>query len=566
MMNDKYPSVDALMADPDVAGDYLEKREELDRLGRIHRCENDTLQFAIEYFSEAGNPGNDGNWDGFDVANKSESPEFHREINDIMSEVSENKVNAQVAVAAPRSHAKSSYLSKAFPIHQIVYRLRKYAIIISETPTVSKGNMEWIRNQMKFNVKLRNDFGALLSPKDQANMQDNSESFIAWYEEGEQRRQVALVEAASTGQALRGRNWNGSRPDLIVCDDLEDARPGGNASTPEQRARLRDWFSQTVVPLGDPKGERTAIVYMGTTVHFDALLMNVLYNRSDFETRIYRAIIDEPDNEDLWEQCRQIYTDRENPNRQADADVFYDEHKDEMLAGSKVLWDDVQPLYKLMRWKWDNGSKAFNTEYMNNPVDEESMIFDPNTFTYWDDIYYEHPANPQTHLITMGVDFALGKQRGDYSAVGIIAHDKDKGTDDVIEAYGERIKPDEFVQKVADFVIEYQPDVIAAEAVAAQEFFVETLKAELMNRGYPAHTRVKKIYSRTRKELRIETMLPDIESGAMRFSRKQSLLLEQFERYGQGANDDLPDAIEMAKSATKEGDAVVRTVRRMNRW
>src|SRR5699024_6770690 len=178
----------------------------------------------------------------------------------------------------------------------------------------------------------------------------------------------------------------------------------------------------------------------------------------------------------------------------------------------------------------------------------------------------EHNYNHTTHLVTMGVDFAMGKQRGDYSAVGVIAHDKEKGISDVIEAYGERISPDEFIDKIIDFVIKYEPDVIAAEATAAQEFFVDTLKQELMNRGYPAYTRVKKIYNRTRKELRIETMLPDIENSAMRLSRKQHLLIEQSERYGQGAHDDVIDAVEMAKSATKSRETVIRTVKRLRRW
>lgn len=553
---------------PEVIEDYLDKCNELKRLKRVNRCEDDTLQFAIEYFGEAKNPDNDGNWDGFDVADREESPGFHIEINDIMSEVSSDKVNAQVAVAAPRSHAKSTYLSKAFPIHQIVYRLRKYIIIISETPTVSKGNMEWIRNQMKFNVKLRADFGPLLSPKDQANIQDNSESFIAWNtSSGEQRKQIALVEAASTGQALRGRNWNGSRPDLIVCDDLEDARPGGNASTPEQRSKLRDWFSQTVVPLGDPKGERTAIVYMGTTVHFDALLMNVLYNRSDFETRVYRAIISDPINTELWEECRQIYINRDNPDRQADADTFYNEHEAQLLEGSEVLWDDVQPLYKLMKWKWDNGSKAFNTEYMNNPIDEESMIFNPEEFTYWDDFQPDRTFPYSEYTISLAVDFAMGKkERGDYSAISVVAKHKESGTIFVIDSYGDRIKPDEFIGKIVDYTLHHQPDVIAVESQAAQEFFADMLKVELANAGYPSYTRLKKIYQRTRKEMRIEALLPLIENKTLQFSRKHALLLEQFERYGQGAHDDLPDSLVMAIDASEEGDAVVRTVRRMNRW
>jgi len=543
--------------------EYYDKATELERLERIQRCEGNLLEFSIEYFSDARNAENDGNWDGFDITDVSEAPSFHREISEIMNVVSTEHVNAKIAAAAPRSHAKSTYLSKAFPVHEILYRKRKYTIIISETPAVSKANMEWIRNQLKYNAKLRADFGPLLSPKDQSNITDNSEAFIAWHPDGESRKQVALVEAASTGQALRGRNWNGTRPDLIVCDDLEDARPGGNASTPEQRSKLRDWFSQTVMPLGDPKGKRTAFVYMGTTVHFEALLMQVLYNRSDFTSKVYRAIIEQPERMDLWEQCRLIYVDRENPNRLADAQAFYAENEAEMLRGSKVLWPEVQPLWKLMTWKWDNGSKAFNTEYMNNPVDEESMIFNPETFTY-----YEGGITDFDHLtydISMGVDFAMGKERGDYSAITIIAKHKANGSIYVLDSYGERVNPTEFIKVIVDKVLEYEPDVVAAEAQAAQEFFVDTLINELSTAGYPSFTRVKKVKQRTRKEMRIEAMLPEIENGTIRFNKKHALLLEQFERYGQGGHDDLPDSMEMAVSASKSGQVTVRSIAKRSR-
>src|SRR5699024_6467756 len=196
-----------------------------------------------------------------------------------------------------------------------------------------------------------------------------------------------LLDTSSAGRVIRGRKWTNPRPYLIILDDLEDARPGGNASTPEHRAALRDWFTQSVIPLGDPKAERTAFVYMGTTVHYESLLMWVLHDRSDFKTKIYRALIKEPERQDLWEECRQIYIDRENPERGNDAKLFYEANKDEMLKGADVLWKDGKPLWELMTWKWDNGSKAFNTEYMNNPIDEESMIFNPQEFTYWDEAF-----------------------------------------------------------------------------------------------------------------------------------------------------------------------------------
>src|SRR5699024_9684854 len=121
-----------------------------------------------------------GNWEGFDLTAKDEAAEFHIEITDIMNDVSNEHINAKIAVAAPRGHAKSSYLSKDFPIHELVYRRRKYILIISETPRVAKGNLDWIRDQIKYNKKLRQDFGELLSPRDKANIQDNNEGFIAW--------------------------------------------------------------------------------------------------------------------------------------------------------------------------------------------------------------------------------------------------------------------------------------------------------------------------------------------------------------------------------------------------
>ncbi len=528
---------------------------EYERLSVINEAETDLIAFALEYFSEAKNPGNAGNWDGFDIVDVDEAPDFHREISVIMDDVSNVNTNDKVAVAAPRSHAKSTYLSKAFPLREIVYRKRKYEIIISETPAVSSGNLDWISMQLKHNEKLRRDFGPLLSPKQQENPKDNSSEFIAWEPtDGGIPKMLTKVEAASTGQALRGRNWNGVRPDLIVCDDLEDIK--SNAATPELRQKMRDWFAQTVVPLGDPKGKRTAFVYMGTTVHHEALLVNVLYKRSDFKSRVYRAVIEWPERMDLWEACRLVYTDRDNPSRAADAKALYELNREEMDRGATVLWPEAQPLWKLMTWKWDNGTKAFNTEYMNNPVDVESMIFNPERFAYWD--REDRDFLTSDYDIYLGIDFAMGKTRGDYSAVVTIARHKQSGTKYVVDAYGERVKPDEFMRVIVDKTLKYQPTAIAAEAQAAQEFFVQKLKEALRAAGYPAQTRVKEIYQRSRKDLRIEALLPDIESGAIQFSRKHSLLLEQFELYGSGSHDDLPDALEMAVSIAKTGRKKLR--------
>lgn len=524
----------------DLRKELADTLAEHDRLVRINRAEADLIYFAYEYFGERYNPDNDGNWIPIDLAN---APSFHREICGIMDVVSTRDTNAKISVAAPRSHAKSSFLSKAFPLHEIVYRKRKYAIIISETPHVSTGNMEWLSLQLKSNAKLRDDFGPLLSVRQQENPKDNSSEFIAWEArpDGSQRL-LARVEAASTGQALRGRNWNGVRPDLVICDDLEGRK---NTNTEILRTEMRDWFTQVVVPLGDPEGKKTALIYMGTMVHHDSLLRYVMEKRSDFKTRLFRAVIEWPARMDLWEQCRLLYVDRENLARAIDAKAFYDANKAEMERGSNVLWPSVQPLWTLLTWKWNNGSKAFNTEYMNNPVDEENMVFNPDRFTYYEP-GREFPYEDYT--IHFGIDFAMGKTRGDFSAITVVARHKVTGCVYVADSFGERLHPDKFLDVIVERVLRWQPDGIAAEAQAAQEFFVDKLTDALREKGYPSDTRVHKIFQRGRKELRIESMLPDIENGKIRFSRRHALLLEQFELYGTGSHDDLPDSMEMAVS------------------
>src|SRR5699024_8893394 len=133
------------------------------------------------------------------------------------------------------------------------------------------------------------------------------------------------------------------------------------------------------------------------------------------------------------------------------------------------------------------------------------------------------------YVISMGVDMALGKERGDYSAITVVAKHKETGIIYVVDSYGDRIKVDEFIGVNVDKVLEWQPDVIAVESVAAQEFFADTLKYELANDGYPSFTRLKTIYSRARKVLRIEPLLSIIDNKTQRFSSNHSLLVEQFE-------------------------------------
>jgi predicted phage terminase large subunit-like protein len=541
--------------DPEKAVEMSQVAKELKRLKRVHRSEVDLAYFTWEYFSEAGNPENKaGNLAGFDLKSPDEFADFHLEICDIMNHVSLVEKNAKICVAAPRGHAKSTYLSKSFPCREVVFRNRKYIIAISETPNVSTKNLDWLKTQLKYNEKLRNDFGPLLHPKEQRNKQDNSTSFIAWEDTGDAPNLLTLVEAYSTGQAIRGANWNGHRPDLIICDDLEDE--DSNAGTPEQREKLKNWFSGKVEYLGDPSGRQTAMVYMGTTVHPECLLMDILYKRPDFKTKIYRALINPPERQDLWAECESIYKNPELPSKERFdlARQFYEEHKEEMDKGAVVLWNK-KSLWDLMVAKWNN-SKKFNTELQNNPVDEESQIFNiERDFSFYEPT--QKNFKDGNYHIYFGIDFAMGKkERGDYNALTVIAKHKRTGTSFVVESFIEKIHPDQFLDHIVDRVLYWEPEGIAADANVAQEFLTFTLKERLKNVGYPSYTRVKEVKNRTKKELRIEAMKPDIVNGHIQFNRKHVRLLEQFELFPT-SHDDGCDSLQMAVDIARVGNAEV---------
>jgi len=260
---------------PEHKKDYLIDLREIEKLKRIDRSENDVLYFMYEYFSDDRNPINDQNLIPAGTT-LDDAPKFHGQLCEQLDEVSNTNPTTRIAWAAPRGHAKSAYLSNCFPVHQICFDKRKYLLIISETDTSAKKFIEWVSLQLKFNKKLREDFGEFLTPQKSQNARDNQEAFLT--------TNGILVEAASMGKQLRGKRNGSYRPDLVICDDLESAK---NTNTPELRDKNLYWFNSVVIPIGDPA--RTAFVYMGTIVHARGLLPSIL-GRADFASRPGRPL------------------------------------------------------------------------------------------------------------------------------------------------------------------------------------------------------------------------------------------------------------------------------------
>lgn len=507
----------------------VELKKEYEQIERILRCWTSTIEFMYEYFSEDKNPNNTGNIVPAGISVE-EAPEFHKELASYLDSFLEEPTQ-RLAWSVPRGHSKSSYLTNMYPVYNVVYGLRNYIIILSETEAGARMFTEWINNQLKFNEKLRNDFGELLSPNSKQNITDNSEIFVT--------HNNIKVQGASMGKQLRGSRHLNYRPDLIIADDLESAK---NTNTLELREKNLHWWNSVVMPMGDPT--RTAFIYMGTLVHPQGLLPAVM-ERADFKSKRYSAIISPPENQELWDEYERIYRDQENPNRKEDAEAFYFKHKEEMDKGVKTLWAERFPYYKLIQEKVNIGTKSFNSEFLNIPYSDEDAIFKPDMFVFFDDKDLYDSFGRPLPLEKYGFwDIAI-TGKGDYNCIVTLGRDRRTGIFYVLDVWLKKCNMHEALDMAVKKIIEHEHHTFGVETIQAQWSAFQQLRQRLTAMGY-YKTRLKSVKPTTNKLVRIEQLEPLVEQGALRFKRHQRLVLEMFQLFPNHDHDDAPDAIASA--------------------
>ncbi len=137
------------------------------------------------------------------------------------------------------------------------------------------------------------------------------------------------VTVAGSGKKLRGLRHGPYRPDLVILDDIENDEMVRN---PEQRDKLHNWLTKTVMPLGEAGG-KTDIIYIGTILHYDSVLSRTL-NNPMWKTARFKAVIQWPANMKLWDEWEELIR-----NKQPEAaEALYRQNEADMLAGSVVSW------------------------------------------------------------------------------------------------------------------------------------------------------------------------------------------------------------------------------------
>lgn len=506
---------------------------------------------------------------------------FHRDWAGEMRELrpadtpTRKRPGLKLAKACFRGSAKSTSWSFLYPLHGICTGADPFILLISATMPLARQLLTRVKVELEVNVLLHHDYGMLVPQGGHSSKARDVKVKMQGYRAVARRQWTVShiettsgmrVQAAGAGAALRGllhRSW---RPTSVIIDDLETDKKVLNV---EIRDEQYEWLQSAVLNLGDTY---THYIYVGTLLHADSVLNRVLKKAPGWRCKTYRAVVRFADRPDLWEQWKQLYTDKSDDNALQTARAFYVENQAEMLRGTEVLWPSKLGYYELMCILADRGQISFDKEYQQEPKDINTEIFVPKC---WDDPRADIPPqfrlpwdlySPDFWANTVGVgalDPSLGnrQEKGAFSAIIILAISRTVRLMYTLIADIQRRPPNKIIGDLFGTYKSLQaagmPDgwlrAFGVEAVQYQQFLADEIRRRSPEEqvGIP----VMPLTGLGNKQLRIESLQPDVNNGFILFSRLQEEMLRQLSGYGQYSYVDGPDALEMARRMVKLANA-----------
>lgn len=465
-------------------------------------------------------------------------------------------------LAAPRGSAKSTIVSLALALHDILYRREPYILLLSATARQAAQRLRAIRRELEQGPAGRL-FGAAKAAHYSAHVLVHGD---------------IRIEAHGAGCELRGLNSNGFRPTKIILDDAEASRA---AASQRAREKLLEWFAEIVEYLGDVY---TNILAIGTVLH-DKGLIATLLRRPDFQGRIVRSIESFSPREDLWGEWRRLLLDFSHPRRREAARDYFLQHREDMEAGTRVLWRDKEDYEELMAQLTLQGRRAFYQEKQNTPLGPEDALFDAEAAlrvqVQCDDllvvtvsatggvpvIVRRYPAYRQCVRTFGYLDAAMGKGaargEGDFAALAVVDLMPDRSLA-LQHLAARRIAPTAQVAALFDRHELHPFEVLAIEGTGFQELLVPLIEEERGRRrrdGRRFDLPATVVTPRRSKAARISALEPLLTNGTLALAPGlDEEFWEELSTWPRCRHDDALDAaagaVELALSAYVPEDGI----------
>ena len=362
----------------------------------------------------------------------------------------------KICIAAPRGFGKTTLGTIIFPAKKIIFGETKFLMPVSATALSAVSQAENLKRELLSNIHLNRFFGP---------MKSDMFSKEQWVTASD-----VMVMPRGAGQQVRGQLYKKYRPDLIVVDDLETTE---GVQTEEQRKKLKEWFYSDLCNCVDRSRKDWKIIVIGTVLHEDSLIVELLEDPS-------------------WESIRLEICD----------DDFNSYWPDFMSSA------DCKALYE--EYKRKGQADVFYREYRNIPISTENATFKVEYFKYYEET--QDDFNPKELMNCVIVDPAKTVQlHSADSAVVCWGIDRKNRRMYFRDCIAGKMHPDELYDAALGMVKRMNAQILAVEVTSLNEFITQPIKNEMRVRGiFPRFVELK---ARGQKEDRIKTLAPFYRLG-----------------------------------------------------
>lgn len=447
----------------------------------------------------------------FDGATK--SPDCHKEWWELCCSNSK-----YVALAAPRGHAKSTAVTLCYGLAALLFRERKFMLMVSDTEAQAAMFLGSIKQELQDNEELIDLFGIKRDEKGIVKfLKDSETDIVVECSDGHKFR----VIAKGAEQKLRGLNWNGTRPDLIIGDDIENDELVMNK---DRREKMRRWFYSALLPALAPHG---IVRIVGTILHMDSLLERLMPENQLISKQKRKFLVEEP---------LRTWTEHRLPWRS----MRYRAHTKDF---SHILWEkrfDAQFFKdKYADYVSQGLSDAYSQEYLNIPIDESLSYFKKSDFLTMTD---ENKKQRLNYYIT--VDLAISdKERADYSVFLVAGVDENKYIH-VKNVIRDRLDGREIVDTILALQRTYDPVAIGIEEMQVSKAIGPFLYEQMvLQNTYPSIVAMK--HMGQDKLTRSRSIQARMRAGGVKFDKEADwypTFEDECMRFPRDRNDDQVDA------------------------
>ena len=281
--------------------------------------------------------------------NASPTPEFHRKAWAMYT-----SDWPQVMCIAPREHAKSTALTFVYIMVEALFKVSDYIILVSSTEDLAAEQLSNISEELHSNEDLIREFGVL-------GFESDTKTDVIVKMEGGYRFRI-LCRGAE--QRIRGRMWNGKRPNLLVADDCEDDEQVENA---DRRAKFRRWFFRAAKQALSKTGK---VRIHGTILHDDSLLSRLRKNKT-------------------WRH--QFYAAHES----------FDEFANILWPAQ---WPEERLRFRQKEFIEEGDSAGYSQEFLNNPLDHSDAFLKRDDF-----LAMTEDDQDSSKIVCAAADFAVSR-------------------------------------------------------------------------------------------------------------------------------------------------------------